>query len=192
MVQLSRPIRTRRLTLRRFEQRDLDDLVQIFEDESVNRYLYSEPRTRVQTKELLEKRISIPEGVDDTAIDNVVHVAIELRETERLVGDFMLRWHDDEHRQGEIGGSLIPEHHGQGFATEIYGALLELAFDEYDLHRIVGRCDGRNAPSVRSLEKAGLHQEAHFVENEFVKGEWTDEIVLAILQSEWRKYRNSL
>jgi RimJ/RimL family protein N-acetyltransferase len=192
MVQLSRPIRTRRLTLRRFEQRDLDDLVQIFEDESVNRYLYSEPRTRVQTKELLEKRISIPEGVDDTAIDNVVHVAIELRETERLVGDFMLRWHDDEHRQGEIGGSLNPEHHGQGFATEIYGALLELAFDEYDLHRIVGRCDGRNAPSVRSLEKAGLHQEAHFVENEFVKGEWTDEIVLAILQSEWRKYRNSL
>ena len=24
------------------------------------------------------------------------------------------------------------------------------------------------------------------MENEFVKGEWTDEVVLAILQSEWR------
>jgi RimJ/RimL family protein N-acetyltransferase len=192
VVQLSRPISTRRLILRRFERRDLDDLARIFEDESVNRYLYSVARTREQTKELLAKRISIPEGPDDTAIDNVVHVAIELRETERLIGDFMLRWHDDEHHQGEIGGSLNPENHGRGYAAEIYEALLELAFDEYDLHRVVGRCDGRNAASVRSLEKAGLHQEAHFVENEFVKDEWTDEIVLAILQSEWRKTRNAI
>jgi RimJ/RimL family protein N-acetyltransferase len=189
VAQLSRPISTRRLILRRFERRDLDDLARIFEDESVNRYLYSVARTRAQTKELLAKRISIPEGTD---VDNVVLIAIELRETQRLIGDFMLRWHDDEHRQGEIGGSLNPENHGLGYATEIYGALLELAFNEYDLHRVVGRCDGRNAASVRSLEKAGLHQEAHFVENEFVKGEWTDEIVLAILQSEWRTIRNSL
>lgn len=189
MAQLSRPLSTRRLILRRFEQRDLDDLARIFEDESVNRYLYSVPRTREQTKEVLEKRISISEGTD---VDNVVLVAIELRDTQRLIGDFMLGWHENEHRQGEIGGSLHIDYHGQGYATEIYEALLELAFDEYDLHRVVGRCDGRNAPSVRSLEKAGLHQEAHFVENEFVKGEWTDEIVLAILQSEWRTLRNSV
>jgi RimJ/RimL family protein N-acetyltransferase len=191
VVQLSRPISTRRLILRRFERRDLDDLARIFQDESVNRYLYSVARTREQTKEALDKRISIPDGTDDTAIDNVVLVAIELCETQHVIGDFMLRWHDDEHRQGEIGGSLHPEHHGMGYATEIYEALLELAFEEYDLHRVVGRCDGRNAPSVRSLEKAGLRQEAHFVENEFVKGEWTDEIVLAILQSDWRTSRNS-
>ena len=188
VAQLTRPISTRRLIIRRFERRDLDDFARILEDESVNRYLYSEARTREQSKELLEKRISLPE---DTDVDNALLVAIELRDTQRLIGDFMLRWHDDEHRQGEVGGSLHPEHHGQGYATEIYEALLELAFDEYDLHRVVGRCDGRNAPSVRSLEKAGLHQEAHFVENEFVKGEWTDEVVLAILQSDWRKSRDS-
>lgn len=188
VAQLTRPISTRRLIIRRFERRDLDDFARILEDESVNRYLYSEARTREQSKELLEKRISLPE---DTDVDNALLVAIELRDTQRLIGDFMLRWHDDEHRQGEVGGSLHPEHHGQGYATEIYEALLELAFDEYDLHRVVGRCDGRNAPSVRSLEKAGLHQEAHFVENEFVKGEWTDEVVLAILQSDWRKSHDS-
>ena len=188
VAQLTRPISTQRLIIRRFERRDLDDFARILEDESVNRYLYSVARTREQSKELLEKRISVPDATD---VDNAVFVAIELRDTQRLIGDFMLRWHDDVHRQGEVGGSLHPEYHGQGHATEIYQALLELAFDEYDLHRVVGRCDGRNAASVRSLEKAGLHQEAHFVENEFVKGEWTDEIVLAILQSDWRKSRDS-
>jgi RimJ/RimL family protein N-acetyltransferase len=30
-----------------------------------------------------------------------------------------------------------------------------------------------------------MRKEAHFIENEFVKGEWTDELVFAILASEW-------
>ena len=182
VVQLGQPIRTQRLVLRSFEREDLDDLAEIFRDDSVNRYLYSVPRTREQTLEVLEKRITQDSA---TQIDNVLFVAIELPSAQRLIGDFMLRWHDDEHHQGEMGGSLNPEFHGQGYAPEIYGALLELAFTRFDLHRVVGRCDGRNAASVRSLEKAGLRQEAHFVENEFVKGEWTDEIVLAILRRDW-------
>src|ERR1035441_3746707 len=79
-----------------------------------------------------------------------------------------------------IGGSLHPDFHRQGYSSEVYEELLVLAFTQYGLHRVVGRCDARNAASVRSLENVGLHQEAHLVENEFVKGEWTDEIVMEI------------
>jgi RimJ/RimL family protein N-acetyltransferase len=188
VVQLLQPLVTERLVLRSFERRDLDDLAVIFQDESVNRYLYSAPRTREQTREALDKRIAEDSA---TQIENVLLVAVELRDTGRLIGDFMLRWHDDEHHQGEMGGSLNPEFHGRGYAPEIYGALLELAFNRFELHRVVGRCDGRNARSVRSLEKAGLRQEAHFIENEFVKGEWTDEIVLAILRRDWISTKDS-
>ncbi|MGH3733278.1 MAG: GNAT family N-acetyltransferase [Acidimicrobiales bacterium] len=182
MVQLIHSIGTQRLILRRFERRDLADLAAIFQDESVNRYLYSDPRTREQTLEALEKRLAADQAAGS---DNVLNVAVELRESQRVIGDFMLHWHDNEHRQGEIGGSLHPAYHGMGFATEIYAALLEIAFNQYELHRVLGRCDARNAASIRSLEKAGLHQEAHFVENEYVKGEWTDEIVLAVLRRDW-------
>jgi RimJ/RimL family protein N-acetyltransferase len=35
------------------------------------------------------------------------------------------------------------------------------------------------------MTRAGLRREAHLVENEFVKGEWTDELIHAILRSEW-------
>jgi RimJ/RimL family protein N-acetyltransferase len=31
-----------------------------------------------------------------------------------------------------------------------------------------------------------MRREAHFRENEFLKGEWTDEFVYAILSREWR------
>jgi aminoglycoside 6'-N-acetyltransferase len=37
----------------------------------------------------------------------------------------------------------------------------------------------------RVLEKLGMRREAHFVENEWVKGEWQSELVYAILAGEW-------
>jgi RimJ/RimL family protein N-acetyltransferase len=36
------------------------------------------------------------------------------------------------------------------------------------------------------LERLGLRCEAHLVQNEFVKGEWTDELIYAILRAEWK------
>ena len=35
------------------------------------------------------------------------------------------------------------------------------------------------------LEKLGMRREAHFVENEWVKGEWQSELVYAMLAREW-------
>lgn len=186
MAQLPEAVTTRRLLLRRFESGDLDDLAQILADPEVNRYLYSVPRNRGEARAALDRRLEIPEK---TSLENIIHVAVELRESKRVVGDFMLRWQANEHRQGEIGGSLHPDFHRRGFATEIYEALLALAFGHYQLHRVIGRCDARNVASVRSLARAGLHEEAHLVENEYVKGEWTDEIIMALLASEWRAAR---
>jgi RimJ/RimL family protein N-acetyltransferase len=182
VAQLTTPITTSRLTLRRFEPGDVDALSVLYGDERVVRYLYWEPADRDNTIARLEQSLDRPEGV---VADNVLPVAVVLNEDGRLIGDFMLRWHDDEHRQGEIGGSLLPSAHGNGYATEIYHVLVRLGFEQYGLHRIAGRCDGRNTASIRSLEKAGLRQEAHLVENEFVKGEWTSEVVMAIRRGEW-------
>jgi RimJ/RimL family protein N-acetyltransferase len=64
--------------------------------------------------------------------------------------------------------------------------LLRLGFTDYGLHRIIGRLDARNTASARVLERLGMRREAHFVENEIVKGEWTDEVVYAMLEDEWR------
>jgi RimJ/RimL family protein N-acetyltransferase len=60
-----------------------------------------------------------------------------------------------------------------------------MGFEQLGLHRIAGRLDGRNTASAKVLAGLGMRQEAHLVENERVKGEWTDEIVYAMLASEW-------
>jgi len=106
--------------------------------------------------------------------------------TGELVGDVLLTWASAEHRQGEIGYVLHPEHAGRGYVTEAAREMLRLGFDGLGLHRIVGRLDARNAASARVLERLGMRREAHLRENEFVKGEWTDELVYALLAREWR------
>jgi RimJ/RimL family protein N-acetyltransferase len=182
VAQLNTPRQTSRLTLREYEASDLDGLTSLYSREDVNRYLYSEPKNKNQMRSVLEAKLNRPREIIDK---NVMPVAVVLRDTNRLVGDFMLRWTADQHRQGEIGGSLHPDFQGQGLAVETYAELLEIGFSDFNLHRIFGRCDGRNSASIRALEKVGLQREAHLIENEFVKGEWTDEVVLAIRRNQW-------
>ena len=52
---------------------------------------------------------------------------------------------------------------------------------------IIARLDARNTASARVLEHLGMRREAHFVQNEFFKGEWSDELVYAMLNDEWRE-----
>jgi RimJ/RimL family protein N-acetyltransferase len=115
-----------------------------------------------------------------------VSLAVVLKDSGELVGDCTLFLVSREHRQGEIGYILHPDHHGHGYATEAAAFLLELAFEDFDLHRVVGRLEPRNAASAGVLERIGMRREAHLVENELVKGEWQSELVYAILRREWR------
>jgi RimJ/RimL family protein N-acetyltransferase len=50
---------------------------------------------------------------------------------------------------------------------------------------VIARVDARNAASARLATRLGMRQEAHLRENEWFKGEWTDEIDFAVLAQEW-------
>jgi RimJ/RimL family protein N-acetyltransferase len=67
--------------------------------------------------------------------------------------------------------------------------VLRIGFEEVGFHRIVGRCDARNTRSAVLMERLGMRREADFRQNEFNKGEWTDELLYAILDSEWSARR---
>jgi RimJ/RimL family protein N-acetyltransferase len=49
----------------------------------------------------------------------------------------------------------------------------------------MARCDVRNDPSWRLMERLGMRREAHFREHAIFKGEWDQEYIYAILRREW-------
>jgi RimJ/RimL family protein N-acetyltransferase len=180
------PIRTARLLLRLYTPDDLDDVYDIQSRPDVTRYLYWGPRDREQARESLKKKIDSSRLVDE---GDDLTLAVVLPETGKVIGDVLLMWISREHRQGEIGYVFHPDHAGHGYATEAAEVMLRLGFDGLGLHRITGRLDGRNTPSARVLERLGMRREAHLRQNEIVKGEWTDEVIYAMLAEEWRARR---
>jgi len=176
------PVRTPQLALRPFMPDDLDALYDFHRLPEVARYLYNEPRTRAEVSVLLHGKLA---ASSLTADGKALCLAAELAATGQLIGDCTLFWLSRAHQQGEIGFVFHPAFQGRGLATEAAAALLRLGFEGLGLHRIIGRCDGRNLGSARVMEHNGMRREAHLVENEFVKGEWTDELIYAILRREW-------
>lgn len=186
MLRPTFPLLTDRLSLRPFRDDDLDAFHAIQSRPDVVRYLYWEPRSRDETREMLERR------KEQTAIEQEgqgLHLAAELRASDGLVGHFSLFFANQEHHQGEVGFVMHPDHHGHGYGTEGARLMLRVGFEELGLHRIIGRCDARNTASARVMEHLGMRREAHLIENEWVKGEWTDELLYAMLDREWRALR---
>jgi RimJ/RimL family protein N-acetyltransferase len=178
------PLETDRTQLRPFTQDDFEALLSYQSRPDVTRFLYWEARSSQEVQAALEKKIACrairSEG-------DVLALAVERSDTARVIGDVILQLTSEEHRTAELGYVIHPAHRGNGYATEACRPLLGLAFDDLGLHRVVAGLDARNVASARVLEKLGMRREAHFVENESVKGEWQSAIEYAILDREWRE-----
>ena len=174
-------LHTPRLVLRPSRLDDLEHILPLHADPEVIRYLYWEPRSREEVRTILEKRLATPVP----APENQALVLAVVERGGALVGEMTLIWRSHAHRGGEIGFVFLTAVHGRGYALEASEAVLRLAFERFGFRRIYGRCDARNAASARLMERLGMRREAHLVQNEFVKGEWTDEVVFAMLRSEW-------
>jgi RimJ/RimL family protein N-acetyltransferase len=176
-------LETDRLLLRPFAPSDADAMFAIYSRDEVVRYLYEGPHDEDEVRKRLALKV-VQREIEGPG--DVLRLAVLLKANARVIGDVMLHWMPDEHRQAEIGFVLHPDHQRKGYTTEAARVLLRVAFEVLELHRVFGRIEARNEASARVLEKLGMRREANFVENEFVKNEWQSEIVYAILEREWK------
>lgn len=178
------PIGTERLVLRPLSLDDADDHARYQGDPEAVRYL----RWPVRTPEESRAHLAVRLPSDRLATDgDVVVLAIVPRSgplAGRVVGDLTLIASSVEQAGVEIGWVLHPQAQGVGYATEAARALLDLAFDRLGAHRVVAQLDARNTASARLCERLGMRLEAHHLEDEHCKGEWTSTLVYALLARE--------
>jgi len=174
-------VETERMVLRPYTADDFAEMADMHSREEVARYLLWEPRDTDASRKALDKHLSprLEQEGDSLTLAGIDKL------TGGFVGEFVLFLRSEKHRGGEVGYIVHPDVFGRGLAGEGARAMLGIGFEMMNMHRIFGRIDARNAASARVLEKLGMRREARFVRSELVKGEWTDEVVYAMLAAEW-------
>jgi RimJ/RimL family protein N-acetyltransferase len=179
-------LQTERLRLRRFTEADVDNLVALDSDPGVMRFLTGAPTPR----EVIETK-TLPEFLagDDP---NLGGWAAMERSSDEFVGWFQLRrpqWPleasgpDD----AELGYRLRTSCWGKGYGTEGAVALMDKAFTELGIERVVATTMAVNIASRRVLEKAGLRlvRTFHVSFPDPLPGTEHGEVEYALTRDEW-------
>jgi RimJ/RimL family protein N-acetyltransferase len=173
--------RTERLVLRPFRHGDEPAVLAYRRRAEVCRYIPADPLTEMTAAAFISDRIQALRIAADG--DRLVF-AVELAGL--VIGDVLVRTAQVDDGQAEIGWVFNPDFHGRGYATEAARELVRLSFDELGKHRVWAQLDPRNTASARVCERLGMRHEAHLRQDMWLKGEWTDSAIYAILEQEWR------
>jgi RimJ/RimL family protein N-acetyltransferase len=175
------PLRTERLLLREFHKADLDGVHAYAADPKVARFMDWGPNTREQSVEFMDRKLA---EQAQWPRDEVT-LAIEHISDGGVIGSIRLAINDRPNQTGDFGYSLNSAYWRQGYATEAARAIVDVGFRTLGLHRIWAECDVENLGSWGVMEKLGMRREAVIRDGKFVKGEWRDRHLYAILADEW-------
>jgi ribosomal-protein-alanine N-acetyltransferase len=144
-------LETERLILRRQLASDVPDLVDLWADPEVTRYLGG-PRDRDWLQSVFQETAQNP-----YAEQYDLWPLIE-KETGQIVGNCgLLDKEVEDEVEIEINYILAVSAWGKGYATEIGQALTQYAFENMGIERLIALLDLENAGSERVALKIGMH-----------------------------------
>lgn len=161
--------------------------------------LYDELQADVATKSRADTRPWVPvprersvyarEASDGAACFSVVEPAPAGEDGERLVGEAVLWGLDNHNRSAHLGVALFPAARGRGLGTDTVRVLCEYGFLVRGLRRLQMETLADNAGMLAAAARAGFTREGRLRAAAWAYGEWADEVVLGLLDEEWRAAR---
>ena len=112
-------------------------------------------------------------------------LAVTIRPDDLPRGAIKLKLQYAESREWEMGWRIAPALWGQGYATEAAWGVLDYAFKELNVHKVVAFCKTLNVASWRVMEKLGMTRDGLLREDRIWNGAWSDAFLYSILEREW-------
>jgi RimJ/RimL family protein N-acetyltransferase len=175
-------LHTPRLLLREFVADDWPAVLAYHNDPLYLRFYHQTEETEAGAKDFVQMFL----GQQVEQPRHKFQLAMVLKSTDELIGNCGIRVNDPKQGEANIGYELSSAHWGHGYATEAARAIINFGFEELNLHRVWSWCVAENIGSYRVMEKIGMKFEGRLRQREFIKGEWHDHLVYAILRDEWK------
>lgn len=168
---------TERLVLRPFVQEDYEETFNIYSDEETCRYLLHNVWTKENVKEEFAKKMN------NHCLTEEKMLNLAVTQKDLVIGDISV-WYTEMKETVEIGYSFLSASSGKGYATEAVEAVIKWLFEKEGVHRIQANLDASNKASSNLCERVGMRKEAHFIQDFWNKGEWTDSLVYGMLRAD--------
>ena len=127
-----------------------------------------------------------PYRVTDPADDVALFSVVELASAE-LAGEALLWGIDLHNRMAHIGLSLRPTFRGRGFGGDVVRVLCGYGFAVRGLHRLQIETLADNAAMIGAATRAGFVREGTLRRSAWVNGDFADEAILGLLNTEWAR-----
>ena len=148
---------TKRLLVRRYTEYDKDHFFSLNGNEEVMRYIRP-VKTREECDEFLLQVIAYSETEKLFG-----RWAVEDKLSKEFVGSFAIIPVEGKD-QMQLGYSLLPEHWGKGYATELTIAGLHYVFTKTQINPIYAYTEEPNTSSQKVLLKAGFRPNGSYME----------------------------
>jgi RimJ/RimL family protein N-acetyltransferase len=167
--------RSRQIELRPFRSDDVDAVASYSTKPEFIRFLPLAPQTNGSAAEFVGRIVG--DGQPDSKSD--WHFAIQLGDAPRLIGTIRIGVRDPEHRQGDVGYAMHPDHRRKGYAGEALRRVLAFGFEDLSLERIWAVADVLNVASWKAMERAGMQREGLMQHFRLIRGVWSDYVLHA-------------
>ncbi|CAN5493448.1 GNAT family protein [soil metagenome] len=174
-------MKTKRLTLREFEDADLAAVHDYAQDAETTKYLEWGPNTLKETTVFLNESLGFQKEKPRVTFD----MAIISDSDHRLLGACSVTILDKKKKLAALGYVLNSKFWGQGYATEAANALAKFAFEELGMDKILATCDSQNEGSESVMQKIGMQKEQKLAKDKFIKGMYRDTLVYSIDRPTW-------
>lgn len=176
-------IRTERLLLRPWREKDAEILQSIANHKSISKF------TRVPYPyKLKDAKKFIRDSAKKRRKKEEFCFAIVIKNTNELIGSISLVKINWFYKWAEVGYWIGKDFRGNGFMSEAVRGLLDYGFKKINLNRIEINCFVENKASKRVIEKVGGVFEGKMRQKVFLRGKFYDLLVFSILRKEWRNY----
>lgn len=167
-------LKTDRLDIRPFSSEDIEDTYEIYSNMDVCEYLLEDAWTCESKSEEFNKKLNNNKLQENSQLNLAVLL------NGKVIGDISI-WYTGMKQTVEIGFVFNPNFCGRGYATESVKAVVKALFEKHNVHRIQANLDARNLSSAKLCSNVGMRREAHFIQDYWNKGEWTDSFVYGML-----------
>lgn len=164
-------IQTPRLTLKKLTLKDAPALFAYRSLLEVYRFQGWYPEKLSDAEDFIRKHSIETEG----KVGEWVQLGIYAKTDDSLLGD--CGYHVTADSEAEIGYTLAPRYHGQGYATEVVKALLTYLLENAQFEKVTASTDPENSASIRVLEKNGFQKTRLLERSLKIRGEWKDDLI---------------